>query len=66
VLNSAGAVLSTLSTYSNLNAANGYQLITDNLAAYAGETITLKWTGVETDTGGGTTDFVIDTTSFED
>jgi subtilase family serine protease len=66
VLNSSGTVLSTVSTYSNLNAASGYQLITANLAAYAGETITLKWTGTETAKGGGNTDFCIDTTSLED
>jgi hypothetical protein len=34
------------------------------MSAYAGETVTIKWTGVETDTGGGTTDFVLDTTAF--
>lgn len=64
VLNSSGSVLSTLSTYSNLNTKSGYRLLTVNMSAYAGETITLKWTGVETDTGGGTTDFCIDTTAF--
>ncbi|MCW3817123.1 M28 family peptidase [Micromonospora sp. DR5-3] len=37
----------TLATYSNLNAAAGYQQRTFNLAAYAGQTVTLKWTGVE-------------------
>jgi hypothetical protein len=26
---------------------------------------TIKWTGTETDTGGGTTDFVLDTTAFK-
>ncbi|MGH9171282.1 MAG: putative Ig domain-containing protein, partial [Acidimicrobiales bacterium] len=66
VLNSSGTVLSTLSTYSNLNAASGYQLVTVNMAAYAGETITIKWTGKTTNKGRGTTDFCIDTTSFED
>jgi hypothetical protein len=63
-LNSAGTVLTTLSTYSNLNAKSGYGLISVNMSAYAGETVTLKWTGVETDTGGGTTDFVLDTMAF--
>jgi hypothetical protein len=66
VLNSSGSVLSTLSTYSNLNAAAGYHEISVNMAAYAGETITLKWTGTETNGGRGTTDFLIDTTSFND
>ncbi|SCF26168.1 Zn-dependent amino-or carboxypeptidase, M28 family [Micromonospora viridifaciens] len=37
----------TLATYSNLNAAAGYTQRTFNLAAYAGQTVTLKWTGVE-------------------
>jgi len=64
VLNSSGTVLQTLSTYSNLNANSGYKLITVNMSAYAGETITIKWTGVETDIGAGTTDFCIDTTAF--
>jgi hypothetical protein len=64
VLNSSGGVLATLSTYSNLNAASGYHLITVNMSAYAGQTITIKWTGIETDTGRGTTDFVLDTTAL--
>ena len=64
VLNSSGTVLSTLSTYNNLNAASGYGLITVNLGNYAGETITIKWTGTETDKGGGTTDFTLDTTAL--
>ncbi|MET8911358.1 M28 family peptidase [Micromonospora sp. NPDC004551] len=37
----------TLATYSNLNAASGYAQRSFNLAAYAGQTVTLKWTGVE-------------------
>ncbi|MET7835896.1 M28 family peptidase [Micromonospora sediminicola] len=37
----------TLATYSNLNKATGYTQRTFNLAAYAGQTVTLKWTGVE-------------------
>ncbi|MEU2613274.1 M28 family peptidase [Micromonospora sp. NPDC007271] len=37
----------TLATYSNLNAATGYTQRTFNLASYAGQTVTLKWTGVE-------------------
>lgn len=37
----------TLATYSNLNAATGYTQRTFNLAAYAGQTVTLKFTGVE-------------------
>jgi hypothetical protein len=64
VLNTAGKVLATLSTYSNLNAASGYHQVSVNLAAYAGSTITLEWTGTETNAGGGTTDFCVDTTAF--
>ncbi|MFE9957927.1 M28 family peptidase [Micromonospora sp. NPDC005299] len=37
----------TLATYSNLNAASGYAQRSFNLAAYAGQTVTLKWTGTE-------------------
>jgi serine protease len=59
VLNSAGTVLATLATYSNLN-AGGYVQKTFNVSAYAGQTIKVKFTGVETDKGGGTTSFVID------
>ena len=39
VQNSAGTVLSTLATYSNLNKATGYQLRTFDLSAYKGQTI---------------------------
>jgi hypothetical protein len=62
VLNSSGTVLSTLATYSNLNAASGYTQRTFNLAAYAGQTVTLKFTGTE----GSTlqTSFVLDDTSL--
>ncbi|MCX4471992.1 M28 family peptidase [Micromonospora sp. NBC_01655] len=37
----------TLATYSNLTAATGYVQRTFNAAAYAGQTVTLKFTGVE-------------------
>ena len=47
VLNSAGTVLSTLYTYSNLNANTGYSLHSFNLSSYAGQNITLKFTGTE-------------------
>jgi serine protease len=64
VLNSSGAVLQTLATFSNLNANNQYVQHSYNLAAFAGQTVTLKFTGTETDTGGGTTNFVIDDTAL--
>ncbi|MEO3779129.1 M4 family metallopeptidase [Micromonospora sp. B11E3] len=47
VLNSSGTVLATLATYSNLNKATGYSQKSFSLAAYAGQTVTLKFTGTE-------------------
>jgi hypothetical protein len=62
VLSSSGTVLSTLATYSNLNAAGGYTQRGFSLASYAGQTVTLKFTGTE----GSTlqTSFVIDDTAL--
>ncbi|AZS89154.1 hydrolase [Streptomyces griseoviridis] len=62
VLNSSGTVLATLATYSNLNAASGYTQRTFSLASYAGQTVTLKFTGTE----GSTlqTSFVVDDTAL--
>ncbi|MET9121281.1 hydrolase [Streptomyces sp. NPDC004528] len=62
VLNSSGTVLSTLATYSNLNAASGYTLRSLNLSAYAGQTVTVRFTGTE----GSTlqTSFVLDDTAL--
>jgi hypothetical protein len=40
-------VLATLATYSNVNAASGYTVHTANLAAYVGQTVTIKFTGTE-------------------
>jgi hypothetical protein len=64
VLNASGSVLSTLATFSNLNATNSYIQQSYSVAAYAGQKITVKFTGTETDNGGGTTDFVIDDTAL--
>jgi hypothetical protein len=62
LLNSSGTVLSTLATYSNLNAASGYTQRSFNLASYAGQTVTLKFTGTE---GSSLqTSFVIDDTAL--
>ena len=47
VLNSSGTVLATLATYSNLNAATGYTVHTNSLAAYIGQNVTIKFTGKE-------------------
>jgi hypothetical protein len=62
VLNSSGTVLGTLATYSNLNAAGGYTQRSFSLASYAGQTVTLKFTGTE----GSTlqTSFVVDDTAL--
>jgi hypothetical protein len=60
VLSSSGAVLSTLETFSNLSKNSGYAQHTYDLASFVGQTVTLRFTGTETDKNGGTTDFVID------
>lgn len=63
VVNGSGTVLSTLATYSNLNAASGYTTRTFDLGAYAGQTVTVKFTGAE-----GSqlqTSFVIDDTALD-
>ncbi|GHI09933.1 hydrolase [Streptomyces cellostaticus] len=62
VLNSSGTVLGTLATYSNLNAASGYTQRSFDLSSYAGQTVTLKFTGTE-----GSklqTSFVVDDTAL--
>ncbi|MET8952799.1 hydrolase [Streptomyces sp. NPDC004393] len=62
VLNSSGTVLGTPVTYSNLNAGSGYTQRSVNLASYAGQTVTLKFTGTE---GSSLqTSFVIDDTAL--
>ncbi|GAA2715201.1 hypothetical protein GCM10010429_36120 [Micromonospora olivasterospora] len=63
VLNSTGStVLGTLATYSNLNKATGYSQKSFSLAAYAGQTIRLRWYGVEDSSL--QTSFVIDDTAL--
>ncbi|HZR54325.1 MAG TPA: PKD domain-containing protein [Streptosporangiaceae bacterium] len=47
VLNSSGTVLATLHTYSNLDHNTGYTQRSFSLSAYAGQHITLKFTGSE-------------------
>ena len=64
VLNSSGTVLTTLHTYSNLDADNTYTQASFSLSSYIGQKITVKFTGVETDNDGGTTDFLIDDTAL--
>ncbi|MFJ9846834.1 putative Ig domain-containing protein [Kitasatospora sp. NPDC101155] len=51
----------TLATYSNVNAAAGYQQHSFNLSAYAGQTVTLEFTGAEDYTK--QTSFVLDDTA---
>jgi serine protease len=62
VLNSSGGVLSTLATYSNLNKASGYQQHSFSVSAYAGQKVTLKFTGTENSSR--QTSFVIDDTAL--
>ncbi|MFE6870284.1 M4 family metallopeptidase [Kitasatospora sp. NPDC057692] len=52
----------TLKTYTNVDAAAGYQLRTFDLSAYAGQTVTLKFNGTED--ASLQTSFVIDDTSI--
>ncbi|NJP44226.1 hydrolase [Streptomyces sp. PRB2-1] len=62
VLNSSGTVLSTLATYSNTNAAAGFTQRSFDLSGYAGQTVTVKFTGTE-----GSklqTSFVVDDTAL--
>jgi hypothetical protein len=47
VRDSAGSVLSTLATYSNLNHVSGYQQHTFDLSAFKGQTIQIFFQGVE-------------------
>ena len=61
VRNSAGTVLATLATYSNLDKGSAYVQRTFDLAAYKGQTIRLYFNGTE-DTSLQTSFFVDDTT----
>lgn len=47
VYSTSGTLLKTLATYSNLNHATGYALHTNSLAAYAGQTVSIRFTGTE-------------------
>jgi bacillopeptidase F (M6 metalloprotease family) len=48
----------TLATYSNLNAGPGYVQKSFNVSSFAGQTVTLSFTGVEDQ--GRQTSFVVD------
>ncbi|MRV76493.1 M4 family peptidase [Duganella sp. FT92W] len=58
VKNSAGAVLGTLATYSNLNKAAGYTVKSFNLLPYKGQTVTLSF--ASTEDSSMQTSFVVD------
>ena len=52
----------TLATYSNLNKASGYTQRSFNVSAFAGQTVTLKFTGTEDSSL--QTSFVVDDTAL--
>jgi hypothetical protein len=57
---SSPTVLATLATYSNLDAASGYQQVTLDLSAFAGQTFRIRFYNNGTSPGGKTTNFAID------
>ncbi|WP_407700246.1 putative Ig domain-containing protein [Streptomyces beihaiensis] len=61
VLNGSGAVLATLATYTDLDAAPGYSQHTLDLSSYAGQAVTLRFTGTEDSID--QTSFVLDDTA---
>ena len=63
VKNSAGSVLRTLSTYSNVNKAAGYQIRSFDLIAYKGQTVTLSFAMNEDSSL--QTSFVVDKVSLQ-
>lgn len=58
----SGTLLKTLATYSNLNANTGYTLHTNDVSAYIGQTVVVKFTGTEDYSL--QTSFVIDDTAL--
>jgi len=62
VKNTAGAVLGTLATYSNVNAASGYQIRSFNLLPYKGQTVRLSF--AMTEDSSLQTSFVLDQVSL--
>jgi len=58
VLNTSGAVLKTLATFSNANAAPGYALRSFDVSAWAGKTVVIRFLGTED--GSLATSFLID------
>ncbi len=62
VRSSSGTLLKTLATYSNANAAAGYQQRTFDLSAYKGQTVQIYFT--ETEDASLQTSFVVDKVSL--
>lgn len=62
VLNSAGSVLKTCATYSNLNKSTSYAQKSCDLSGYIGTTVTVKFTGIEDSSL--QTSFLIDNTAL--
>jgi subtilase family serine protease len=58
----ASGVVSTVQSFSNVNRGTGYVLRSVDLSAYAGKTVTLKWTGYQNSTLA--TSFFIDDTAL--
>ena len=63
LLNSSGTALTTLATYSNLNAATSYTQKSFDVSSYKGQTVTVYFKGVEDYTK--QTSFVIDDVSLK-
>jgi Putative Ig domain len=64
VLNSSGTVLATLGTLSNQNEGTGYVEHSYSVSSFIGQTITIKFTGVETLGDGYDTSFYEDDNSL--
>jgi Zn-dependent metalloprotease len=62
VRSSTGTLLTTLATYSNVNAATGYQIRTFDLSAYKGQTVRISFS--ETEDSSLQTSFVVDKVSL--
>jgi hypothetical protein len=62
-MNSAGTLLQTLATYSNVDATGAYVQKTFNVLAYKGQTIRVHFHGSEDEFYG--TSFVIDDTALD-
>lgn len=62
LLDASGSVLTTLATYSNLDAITGYAQHSFDISAFAGQTVTLRFTGSEDNID--QTSFVLDDTAI--